>query len=105
MDRAQWSYWAAGKNWTAAERARDGDLVDDIKAVVQPEDPILHYSTLGNVFLGTMLPNYLTTWGIRTLLISGYHLPIHCCGCRSARRWKRKRGRPAVYDVRHHVGL
>jgi nicotinamidase-related amidase len=26
------------------------------------------------VFLGTMLPNYLTTWGIRTLLISGYHL-------------------------------
>jgi nicotinamidase-related amidase len=74
MDRAQWSYWTAGKNWSTAERARDADLVDEIKAIVKPEDPVLQYSTLGNVFLGTMLPNYLTTWGIRTLLISGYHL-------------------------------
>jgi nicotinamidase-related amidase len=41
---------------------------------MRPEDPLLHYSTLGNVFLGTMLANYLTMWGIRTVLLSGYHL-------------------------------
>jgi nicotinamidase-related amidase len=74
MDRAQWSYWTAGKNWDAAKRARDADLIDEIKAMMRPEDLVLHYNTLGNVFLGTMLPNYLTMWGIRTLLLSGYHL-------------------------------
>lgn len=74
MDRAQWSYWTAGKNWSAADRARDADLIDEVKAVMQPEDTVLHYSTLGNVFLGTMLPNYLAMWGIRTVLLSGYHL-------------------------------
>jgi nicotinamidase-related amidase len=74
MDRAQWSYWTAGKNWSADERARDADLISEVKAMMQPEDPVLHYSTLGNVFLGTMLSSYLTMWGIRTVLLSGYHL-------------------------------
>jgi nicotinamidase-related amidase len=74
MDQAQWSYWTAGKNWSAAERTRDADLIDEVKAVMRPEDHVLHYSTLGNVFIGTMLPNYLNMWGIRTVILSGYHL-------------------------------
>lgn len=74
MDRAQWSYWTADKNWSAAERARDCDLIDEVKAVMRPEDTTVEYRTLGNVFLGTMLPNYLNMWGTRTLILSGYHL-------------------------------
>jgi nicotinamidase-related amidase len=74
MDHAQWSYWTAGKNWNATERMRDADLIDEVKSMMRSEDPVLHYGTLGNVFLGTMLPNYLTMWGIRTLMLSGYHL-------------------------------
>jgi nicotinamidase-related amidase len=74
MDRAQWSHWTSGKNWSATERARDAELIDEVKAVMRPDDMELHYGTLGNVFLGTMLPNYLTMWGIRTVLLSGYHL-------------------------------
>lgn len=74
MDRAQWSYWTKDKDWSVAERARDADLIDEVRNRIRPEDPILHYNTLGNVFLGTMLPNYLTVWGTRTVLLSGYHL-------------------------------
>lgn len=74
MDRAQYSYWSAGKNWTAVERQRDSELIDEIRALKRTDDAEIHYNTLGNVFLGTMLPNYLAMWGIRTLILSGYHL-------------------------------
>ena len=71
MDRAQYSYWSAGKNWTAVERQRDSELIDEIRALKRADDAEIHYNTLGNVFLGTMLPNYLAMWGIRTLILSG----------------------------------
>ena len=38
------------------------------------EDEVIHYASLGNVFLGTMLPNYLNMHGVRTVLLSGFHL-------------------------------
>jgi nicotinamidase-related amidase len=74
MDRAQYDFWAAGKDWDAAQKHRDAELIEEIKALQRPGDLELHYSTLGNVFLGTMLSNYLTMGGIRTLILSGYHL-------------------------------
>lgn len=74
MDRAQYAYWSSGKNWTEEQKRHDGELIDEVRALIRPEDTIVHYSTLGNLFLGTMLPNYLTMWGIRTVVLSGYHL-------------------------------
>lgn len=74
MDRAQYHYWASGKQWNTEQKSRDAELVDEIRAVQRPDDTSIHYSTLGNVFLGTMLSNYLTMWGVRTLILSGYHL-------------------------------
>ena len=41
---------------------------------MRPEDEEIYYASLGNVFLGTMLPAYLNMWGVRTVLLSGYHL-------------------------------
>ncbi|MYK59722.1 MAG: cysteine hydrolase [Rhodospirillaceae bacterium] len=41
---------------------------------MRPEDEIIHYTSLGNVFLGTMLSSYLNMRGVRTVLLSGFHL-------------------------------
>ena len=75
MDKSQYDYWAAGKeNWTEEQRLKDCDTVSEIKSLMRPEDQIIHYTSLGNAFLGTMLPNYLNMLGIRTVLLSGFHL-------------------------------
>lgn len=75
MDQSQYDYWAAGKDgWSEEQRQRDCDTVAEIKALMRPEDQVIHYTSLGNVFLGTMLPNYLNMLGIRTVLLSGFHL-------------------------------
>lgn len=49
-------------------------MIADLAALRTAEDLEVHYTTLGNVFIGTMLPQYLTMLGIRTLILSGYHL-------------------------------
>lgn len=75
MDQSQYDYWAEGKaHWTDEQRARDCGTVAEIKELMRPQDEIIHYTSLGNVFLGTMLPNYLNMRGVRTVLLSGYHL-------------------------------
>jgi nicotinamidase-related amidase len=75
VDKAQYDYWVRDKlDWSEADKARDADLIDEVKAVQRPEDTILFYSSLGNPFVGTMLPHHLAAWGIRTILLAGYHL-------------------------------
>lgn len=75
MDKSQYDYWASGKDdWTDEQRNRDSDTVTEIKELMRLEDEVIHYTSLGNVFLGTMLPNYLNMRGIRTVLLSGFHL-------------------------------
>lgn len=75
VDKAQYDYWAAGKEgWTESMRERDCKPVAEISAMMQPDDMTIHYTSLGNVFLGTMLPSYLNAWGVRTILLSGFHL-------------------------------
>jgi len=75
LDKSQYDYWASGKSgWTAEQRQRDWEPVEEIRAAMRPEDQVIYYTSLGNVFLGTMLPAYLNAWGIRTVLLSGFHL-------------------------------
>jgi nicotinamidase-related amidase len=75
MDRAQYDLWTAHYSaWTDEQRQWDGKLVEEIAALVGPDDLHLPYASHGNMFLGTMLPAYLNMWGIRTVLLSGYHL-------------------------------
>jgi nicotinamidase-related amidase len=75
VDKAQYDHWIQDKaHWTEAERRRDAELIDEIKAVQRPEDTVLFYSSLGNPFIGTMLSHHLTAWGVRTILLAGYHL-------------------------------
>lgn len=75
MDKSQYDYWARGKeHWTDEQERWNWETVAELRELMQPEDQVIHYSTLGNIFLGTMLPNYLNMLGIRTVLVSGYHL-------------------------------
>ena len=56
MDKSQYDYWAAGKeNWTEEQRLKDCDTVSEIKSLMRPEDQIIHYTSLGNAFLGIVL--------------------------------------------------
>ncbi len=75
MDKIQYDFWASHyPGWTEEQKQWDWQPVDEIKALMRPDDPEVYYASLGNVFLGTMLPAYLNMWGIRTVLLSGYHL-------------------------------
>jgi nicotinamidase-related amidase len=75
VDKVQYEYWTRDKaDWSDADKARDAELIDEVKAVQRPEDMTLFYSSLGNPFVGTMLLHHLAAWGIRTILLAGYHL-------------------------------
>jgi nicotinamidase-related amidase len=75
VDKAQYDYWVQDKaHWTEADKRRDADLIDEVKAVRRPEDLTLFYSALGNPFIGTMLSQHLAAWGVRTIVLAGYHL-------------------------------
>ena len=75
MDKVQYDYWASHyPDWTEEQKQWDWKPVEEIKALMRPGEPEIYYTSLGNVFLGTMLPYYLNMWGIRTVLLSGYHL-------------------------------
>lgn len=75
LDKSQYDYWSSNHaGWTEADKERDWQPVQEIRAVMRPEDEVIHYTSLGNVFLGTMLPAYLNMSGIRTVVLSGFHL-------------------------------
>ncbi len=75
MDKAQYDFWASHyPDWTEEQKQWDGKPVEEIAALMRPDDTVIPYLSLGNVFLGTMLPAYFNMWGIRTVILSGYHL-------------------------------
>ena len=75
MDKVQYDFWASHyPGWTEEQKQWDWKPVEEIAALMKPGEPEVYYTSLGNIFLGTMLPAYLTMWGIRTVLLSGYHL-------------------------------
>lgn len=72
MDRAQYRHWNAGYNGDDLQRAWEAELVDEVKAIVAPDDVSLIYPAW-NVFVGTPVERWLTACGARTLVLSGYH--------------------------------
>jgi nicotinamidase-related amidase len=75
MDKVQYDFWTSHyPGWTDEQKQWDWQPVDEIKGLMRPGEPEIYYTSLGNVFLGTMLPAYLNMWGVRTVVLSGYHL-------------------------------
>jgi len=74
MDEVQYRYWL--RNFTGdldAQRDWNAALVDEVKAFLEPGDVNLVYPGFASIFVGTPLEMQLTRWGVRTLLLSGYH--------------------------------
>ena len=74
MDEAQYRYWLRDFGGDLdAQRVWNADLVDEVKAILEPDDVNLVYPGFGSVFAGTPAQMYLSMWGIRTILLTGYH--------------------------------
>lgn len=75
MDTVQYRHWEESKPpLTDEQKIWDADLIPEIKALMRPDDVDMLYTSLTNVFLGTPLPTQLTAWGVRTVILCGYHL-------------------------------
>lgn len=75
LDEAQYRFWTASyQDWSAGKKRWDGELVDELKALKQPEDVEFFETALQSSFVGTELPLYLGRLGIRNLIITGIHL-------------------------------
>ena len=72
MDRVQYRFWNKDYVGDRARKDWECDLVAEVKAIVRPEDMNLIYPGW-SIFTGTGLERWLNQWGVRTLLISGYH--------------------------------
>jgi nicotinamidase-related amidase len=74
MDAAQYAYWRRSVTGDLdAQRDWNADLVDDVKAIMRPDDVNLVYPGFASIFVGTPFEMHLTRRGIRTLILSGYH--------------------------------
>ena len=53
LDKSQYDHWASSyADWSEADKERDWRPVQEINALIHPDDEIIHYTSLGNVFLG-----------------------------------------------------
>ena len=74
MDAAQYRYQFGDLNWVDAQKRWDSEIFEELEWVRNSDDFEITYKSFGNIFLGTPLVQMLTTLGIRTLLLTGYHL-------------------------------
>lgn len=72
MDQVQYTFWNKAYKGDRARKDWEADLVDDVKAIMAPEDLTLIYPGW-SIFVGTPVQRWLTQWGTQTLIISGYH--------------------------------
>lgn len=72
MDEVQYRFWNKDYKGDDKRKAWEADLVDEVKAIMQPDDITLIYPGW-SIFTGTPIQRWLTQWNARTLVISGYH--------------------------------
>jgi len=72
MDAAQYRFWNEAYAGDEARKRWEAELVEEVKAVFQPEDVTLVYPAW-SIFVGTPVQRWLGAWGVRTLILSGYH--------------------------------
>jgi nicotinamidase-related amidase len=75
FDRVQYASWTKGlENWPEDKKKRDNELVDELRALVQPGDLEFNELALQTAFSGTRLPLDLARNGIKTIILTGIHL-------------------------------
>jgi nicotinamidase-related amidase len=75
MDEAQYRHWEETKPpLTEAQKEWDAELIDEVQRLIKPEDVDMLYTSLTNIFISTPLQQHLSMWGVKTVLLCGYHL-------------------------------
>jgi len=75
LDEAQYRHWEESKPpLSDTQKKWDAKLIDEVQQLIRPEDPDMLYTSLTNIFLGTPLQGQLSMWGVKTVLLCGYHL-------------------------------
>ena len=72
LDQAQYRFWNKDYRGNRARKDWEAELVDEVKAILQPQDLTLVYPAW-SIFAATPVLRWLSQWGTRTLVISGYH--------------------------------
>jgi|TARA_B110000238_G_C16046072_1_gene403964 nicotinamidase-related amidase len=77
LDKAQYGSWGNAfdaKNRSAEYKKWDGELVDELKEVTQPEDTEFFEYAHQSSFIGTPLKLMLERAGVKTIILCGIHL-------------------------------
>jgi nicotinamidase-related amidase len=72
MDRVQYHYWNSAYRGDRDRKIWECDLVPEVKAIMRDDDLTLVYPGW-SIFTGTPVDRWLKQWGVRTLILSGYH--------------------------------
>ncbi|MBV8377766.1 MAG: isochorismatase family protein [Verrucomicrobia bacterium] len=74
FDKVQYETWVQGLNFSAEKKKADNELVDELKALVEPGDLQFNELALQSSFIGTQLPLELSRKRIETIVFTGIHL-------------------------------
>jgi nicotinamidase-related amidase len=74
FDKVQYETWVEGLNFPEEKKKADNELVDELKALVQPGDLQFNELALQSSFIGTQLPLELSRKRIEVIVFTGIHL-------------------------------
>jgi nicotinamidase-related amidase len=74
FDKVQYETWTEGLSWSQEKKNWDDELVEELKALVQPGDNQFNEMALQTAFVGTQLPLELGRKSIKTIVLTGIHL-------------------------------
>ena len=74
FDKVQYETWVEGLNFSEQQKKADNELVDELKALVQPGDLQFNELALQSSFIGTQLPLELSRKRIEVIVFTGIHL-------------------------------
>jgi nicotinamidase-related amidase len=74
FDKVQYETWVEGLNFSPEQKKADNELVDELKALVQPGDLQFNELALQSSFVGTQLPLELSRKRVEVIIFTGIHL-------------------------------
>src|SRR5690606_42054826 len=74
FDKVQYETWVEKLKFTKEQKAKDNELVDELKALVRPGDLQFNELALQTAFVGTQLPLELARKQVEVIVFTGIHL-------------------------------
>jgi len=73
FDRVQYQTWVEGLDFTPEKKKADNELVEELRALVQPGDLEFNELALQTAFIGTQLPLELSRKRVEVIILTGIH--------------------------------